>query len=90
MLPPVRSRPRPPPPASYPHPPARQSRGGASLSTTRYNGLISFWDTRKGSQPVESSIIEHSHRDPVYDIRWLAGKTATECVSTSTDGQVLQ
>jgi len=54
-----------------------------------YNGLISFWDTRKGSQPVETSVIEYSHRDPVYDIRWLAGKTAYECVSTSTDGQVL-
>jgi len=54
-----------------------------------YNGLISFWDTRKGSQPTDTSVIEHSHRDPVYDIRWLAGKTAFECVSTSTDGQVL-
>ena len=54
-----------------------------------YNGLVSFWDTRKGSQPVDTSVIEHSHRDPVYDIKWLAGKTAYECVSTSTDGQVL-
>jgi len=54
-----------------------------------YNGLISFWDTRKGPSPVETSVIECSHRDPVYDICWLAGKTATDCVSTSTDGQVL-
>ena len=54
-----------------------------------YNGLVSFWDTRKGPTPVETSVIECSHRDPVYDISWLAGKTATDCVSTSTDGQVL-
>jgi len=54
-----------------------------------YNGLVSFWDTRKGPSPVETSVIACSHRDPVYDICWLAGKTATDCVSTSTDGQVL-
>lgn len=28
-------------------------------------------------------------RQPVYKIAWLAGKTPFECVSTSTDGQVL-
>ncbi|KAG8468793.1 hypothetical protein KFE25_007311 [Diacronema lutheri] len=54
-----------------------------------YNGLISYWDTRRGSEPVESSLIEKSHRDPVYSIVWLQGKTAYECASTSTDGQVL-
>merc|ERR1719446_909030 len=54
-----------------------------------YNGLISMFDTRKGPNPQEISIIEKSHRDPVYDIAWLAGKTAYECASTSTDGQVL-
>jgi len=54
-----------------------------------YNGLISMFDTRKGPNPAEISIIEKSHRDPVYDIAWLTGKTAYECASTSTDGQVL-
>lgn len=54
-----------------------------------YNGLVSYWDTRKGSMPADSSIIEKSHRDPVYDIAWLQGKTAFECASTSTDGRVL-
>jgi len=54
-----------------------------------YNGLISCWDTRKGSTPVDTSIVEKSHRDPVSDISWVAGKTAFECVSTATDGQVL-
>jgi len=54
-----------------------------------YNGLICTFDTRKGPSPVELSLIEKSHRDPVYDVAWLAGKTAFECASTSTDGQVL-
>ena len=50
---------------------------------------MQVWDTRTGSAPKEQSIIEKSHRDPVYSIAWLSGKTATECASTSTDGQVL-
>jgi len=54
-----------------------------------YNGLISYWDTRKGGNPSDTSIVEKSHRDPVSDICWVAGKTAFECVSTATDGQVL-
>ena len=53
-----------------------------------YNGLVSYWDTRRGDTPMDTSIIEKSHRDPVYDIWWLQGKTAYECASTSTDGQV--
>ena len=53
-----------------------------------YNGMIAHWDTRKGSMPVETSKIELSHQDPVYDIVWLVGKTAYECASVSTDGQV--
>ncbi|CAK8685139.1 unnamed protein product [Clavelina lepadiformis] len=54
-----------------------------------YNGQIAFWDTRKGSHPVEMSPIEQSHRDPVYKTIWLQSKTGTECFSSSTDGQVL-
>jgi len=54
-----------------------------------YNGLVCAYDTRTGTAPKEKSIIEDSHRDPVYKICWLAGKTPFECVSTSTDGQVL-
>merc|ERR1719353_2352570 len=54
-----------------------------------YNGLISAFDTRVGETPKDSSIIEKSHRDPVYKIAWLQGKTPFECASTSTDGQVL-
>ncbi|XP_078510369.1 dynein axonemal intermediate chain 2 isoform X5 [Lissotriton helveticus] len=54
-----------------------------------YNGQLTYWDTRKGGQPVELSIIEHSHRDPVYKVLWLQSKSGTECFSASTDGQVL-
>ena len=54
-----------------------------------YNGLVSYFDTRKGEAPADTSIIEKSHRDPVYKIAWLHGKTPNECASTSTDGQVL-
>ncbi|KAG1927211.1 dynein intermediate chain 2, axonemal [Pimephales promelas] len=48
-----------------------------------------YWDTRKGSQPVEMSTIEHSHRDPVYKVIWLQSKTGMDIFSASTDGQVL-
>lgn len=54
-----------------------------------YNGLVGFWDVRKGNQPLESSIIEKSHHDPVYDICWVQSRTGNECCSVSTDGQML-
>lgn len=54
-----------------------------------YNGLVGFWDLRKGSQPIESSVIEKSHHDPVYDIAWIQSRTGNECCSVSTDGQIL-
>lgn len=55
----------------------------------QYNGQIAYWDTRKGSQPVEMSPIEHSHRDPAYKTIWIQSKTNSECFSASTDGQIL-
>ncbi|XP_035038202.1 dynein axonemal intermediate chain 2-like [Hippoglossus stenolepis] len=54
-----------------------------------FNGQIAYWDTRRGSQPVEISSVEQSHRDPVYKIVWLQSKTGTDAFSASTDGQVL-
>ncbi|XP_015246913.1 PREDICTED: dynein intermediate chain 2, axonemal isoform X1 [Cyprinodon variegatus] len=54
-----------------------------------YNGQIAYWDTRRGTQPVEYSSMEHSHKDPVYKIIWLQSKTGTDAFSASTDGQVL-
>lgn len=37
----------------------------------QYNGQFTFYDMRKGNSPVDSSPIDISHRDPVYDLAWL-------------------
>lgn len=54
-----------------------------------YNGQVAYWDTRKGSQPIETTPVECSHRDPAYKVIWVQSKTGTEAFSASTDGQVL-
>jgi dynein intermediate chain 2 len=61
-----------------------------------YNGLITFYDLRRpgGSTskeitPASSSLIEKSHHDPVYEVFWINSKTGNQCVSVSTDGQML-
>jgi dynein intermediate chain 2 len=55
-----------------------------------YNGLISYFDLRRsGSLPFETTIIEKSHHDPVYDVFWISSKTGSLCASVSTDGQML-
>ena len=55
----------------------------------QFNGQIAYWDTRKGHQAVEVSLVENSHKDPVWDVAWLRSKTGTECLSVSTDGYAL-
>lgn len=55
-----------------------------------YNGLVAYYDTRTpGSKPTSQTNFENSHYDPVYDLVWLQSKTQSECVTVSTDGQVL-
>ena len=60
-----------------------------------YNGMISYYDLRKPNgpagkcRPVECSVIEKSHHDPVSDVFWVSSKTGHQCVSVSTDGQML-
>lgn len=54
-----------------------------------YNGMVAFWDLRKGSSPVDCSTIELSHHDPVYDVFWIQSRTGNECGSVSTDGRLL-
>lgn len=54
-----------------------------------YNGSVAYWDTRKGNYAAETSLIEHSHRDPVYSVQWVQSKSGSEFFSVSTDGQVL-
>lgn len=54
-----------------------------------YNGMVGFWDLRKGSSPLNQSVLEKSHHDPVYDVFWIQSRTGNECCSISTDGQLL-
>jgi hypothetical protein len=53
-----------------------------------FSGQVAFWDVRKGSAPVDISILETSHRDPAYNVLWINSKSGTEFFSSSTDGQV--
>ena len=53
-----------------------------------YNGMVSIWDVKRGSQPIHVSPVEKSHHDPVTDIFWLGSKTGNELNTTSTDGKV--
>lgn len=34
-----------------------------------------YWDTRKGPYPVDTSTVEKSHRDPVFNVSWVQSKT---------------
>ena len=52
-----------------------------------YNGLVAFWDLRKGNS-VETSPVEYSHHDPIYDVVWTQSRTNQEFCSVSTDGFV--
>jgi dynein intermediate chain 2 len=54
-----------------------------------YNGILNFYDLRKGPSPALKSTVEISHYDPVYDAIWLQSKTGTECASVSSDGRLL-
>ncbi|CAE1300154.1 DNAI2 [Acanthosepion pharaonis] len=40
-----------------------------------YNGQVGYWDTRKGTSPVEMSPVAQSHRDPVHKAIWVQSKT---------------
>jgi dynein intermediate chain 2 len=59
------------------------------LAAGCYNGQVCIFDTRKGGQPVEVSLIEKSHQDPAYRTLWVQSKTGTEFFSAGTDGKVL-
>ena len=50
-----------------------------------YNGVVQYWDTRTPSRPAGKSNIEESHKDPVWDLKWLQSKGG-EVLSVSTDG----
>jgi dynein intermediate chain 2 len=54
-----------------------------------YNGVLNFYDLRKGATPHNKSTVDVSHYDPIYDVVWLQSKTGTECASVSSDGRLL-
>lgn len=54
-----------------------------------YNGLLGFWDLRKGSSPVAQTDVKDSHHDPVYDVFWTQSRAGYDCCSLSTDGKIL-
>lgn len=37
--------------------------------------LVALFDTRKGSHPMETSPVEHSHKDPVHKVIFPSSKT---------------
>ena len=52
-----------------------------------YNGQLALFDTRKGSQPVEVSPIETSHKDPIHKCIFPSSKTGVcLCVYGSGGG----
>eukprot|EP00397_Hematodinium_sp_SG-2012_P036277 GEMP01039144.1.p1 GENE.GEMP01039144.1~~GEMP01039144.1.p1 ORF type:complete len:503 (+),score=82.70 GEMP01039144.1:336-1844(+) len=54
-----------------------------------YNGILNFYDLRKGHTAIGKSVVETSHYDPVYDVVWLQSKSGYECTSVSSDGRLL-
>lgn len=44
------------------------------IGAGQYNGQFTVYDMRKGTSPVDTTPIDISHRDPVYDIAWLQVK----------------
>ncbi|CAH0546097.1 unnamed protein product [Brassicogethes aeneus] len=59
-----------------------------TLVSGHKNGVVSLWDIRKGLEPVDSTIVEMSFRDPVYSVLWMNSKSGCEFFSGSTDGTV--
>eukprot|EP01065_Artemidia_motanka_P036281 TRINITY_DN44191_c0_g1_i1.p1 TRINITY_DN44191_c0_g1~~TRINITY_DN44191_c0_g1_i1.p1 ORF type:complete len:608 (+),score=247.86 TRINITY_DN44191_c0_g1_i1:91-1914(+) len=61
-----------------------------------YNGVVQLWDVRKAApagsnepkqgKPDAKSIIDDSHKDPVWDLKWLMSKSG-EFLTVSTDGR---
>ena len=63
----------------------------AMLPAARFETMrhcLGLFDRRKGSAPVEQSLVENSHRDPAYTTIWLQSKSGPEFFSASTDGKV--
>lgn len=53
-----------------------------------WNGVVQYWDIRQPNRPAARSLIEESHKGPVWSVKWLQSKSG-EILSVSTDGNVL-
>ncbi|XP_025832575.1 dynein intermediate chain 3, ciliary-like [Agrilus planipennis] len=62
---------------------------GNLLISGQMDGRVAIWDIRKGSEPVDHSQIEVSHRYPVFKALWIASKTGCEFFSASPDGKLV-
>ena len=52
--------------------------------------VLACWRVgQSGGTPCETSVIEQSHHDPVYDVFWISAKSGNLCASVSTDGRML-
>lgn len=60
-----------------------------TVRLTLSHNISVVFDTRRGSQPIDYSLPANSHKDPVYSVKWIQSKSNAECVSISTDGQIL-
>lgn len=52
-----------------------------------WNGIVQYWDVRQPNRPAAKSLIEESHKGPVWSVKWLQSKSG-EILSVSTDGNV--
>lgn len=60
-----------------------------SLISGQFNGQVSAWDTRTGSEPTMSTPKEVCHRESVNSVLWINSKSGTEFFSGGADGQVI-
>jgi dynein intermediate chain 2 len=54
-----------------------------------YNGILNWYDLKRGPTPCMKSKVEVSHYDPVYDCVWINSKTGQDCATVSSDGRLL-
>ncbi|XP_065164479.1 dynein intermediate chain 3, ciliary isoform X2 [Atheta coriaria] len=59
-----------------------------TLASGQFNGQVAIWDVRTSNEPVDFTLMEESHRDPITDLIWTHSKTGTEFFTGSTDGMV--
>ncbi|XP_025832574.1 dynein intermediate chain 3, ciliary-like isoform X2 [Agrilus planipennis] len=62
---------------------------GNLLISGQLDGRVVIWDIRRGSDPVDHSQIEVSHRYPVLNALWITSKSGCEFFSAAPDGKII-